>query len=212
MDATRKTSKKYGEYFTYELLDTINAPEGCKLPNRKLLGRSYKLGTAYGLDALRDVIKAKAPKEQPKPTKVEPVKNGVEIEPKQEESKIEFHDWCKSNGETYFDEADEMDWEKYEALRERCNAFLSGENESAEMTNEALETPYEAPTLVELPDTDSNSTVNTEEIKRKQEVKRQAVLREKQNAEKKLKGRAVSASLQDIVDLIDGDEDCREYE
>lgn len=218
VDATRKTSKKYGEYFTYQLLDTSNAPEGCKLPKRKLLGRSYKLGTAYGLDALRDVIKAKEPKEQPKPAKVEPVIVEVETEAEQAESPMDFHDWCKSNGETFYDEADEMDWDKYEALRERYDAFLSGGKASAEeMTDEVLEAPYEPFTLAELPDTDSNSKVDevdVEDVKRKQEVKRQAVLCEKQNAEKKLKGsgRAVSSHLQDIWEQARADSDDREYQ
>lgn len=202
VDATRKTSKKYGEYFTYELLDTSNAPEDCKLPNRKLLGRSYKLGTAYGLDALRDVLKAKAPKEQPKPTKIEPVKDEVEAEPEQAESNVDFYDWCKSIGETYFDDDDDMDWDKYEALRKRFDVFLSGQNESAEeMTDEVLETPYEAPTLAELPDVDSDSKVDAEEAKHKQEVKRHTVLREKNEAEQELKerGRAVSSQLEDVL-------------
>lgn len=215
VDATRKTSKKYGEYFTYELLDTSNTPEGCKLPKRKLLGRSYKLGTAYGLDALRDVIKAKAPKEQLKPAKVEPVIVEVETEAEQAESPMNFHDWCKSNGETFYDEAVEMDWDKYEALRERYNLFLSGKDESVEeMIDEVLETPYEPFTLAELPDMDSNSKVDAEEAKRKQEVKRQAVLCEKQNAEKKLKGsgRAVSSHLQDIWEQARADSDDREYQ
>lgn len=159
VDATRKTSKKYGEYFTYELMDTSNAPEGYKFPNRKLLGRSYKLGTAYGLDALRDILKAKAP-EQPKPVKVE--EKQAESE---EKSKIEFADWCKSIGETFYDENDGLDVEKYESLRERYDAFLSGENESAEkITDEELETPYEVPTLAVLPNTDGNSKADAEEL------------------------------------------------
>lgn len=50
--ATRKHSKKYGEYFTYELTDKSEIPEGTKLPNHALSARSYKLGTAYGVEAL----------------------------------------------------------------------------------------------------------------------------------------------------------------
>lgn len=171
--ATRKISKKYGEYFTYELLDTSNVPEDCKLPNHKLLGRSYKLGTAYSLDALRDVLKAKEAKEQPKPTKIEPVKDEVEVEPEQAESKIEFFNWCKSIGESFLDENNSMDFNKYEALRVRYDAFLSSEDELAEeVSSEVLEMPYKAPTFVELPDTDDDSKVDAEEVKRKQEVRR----------------------------------------
>lgn len=215
VDATRKTSKKYGEYFTYELLDTSNAPEGEKLPNRKLLGRSYKLGTAYGLDTLKDVLKAKADKEQPKPAKVEPVKVEEEIEAEQGENVIEFFDWCKSIGETFYDENDDMDFDKYSALRERHTTFLSGEDESVkEMTEEVLEMPNEAVPLAELPDTDSNSKVDIEALKRKQEVKRQAVMREKHKAEKKLKGRgrAVSSQLDDIYNQSNGKTNDMEYQ
>lgn len=214
VDATRKTSKKYGEYYTYELLDTSNAPEGCKLPKRKLLGRSYKLGTAYGLDALRDVIKVKEAKEQPKPAKVEHEKVEVEIEPEQEESPMEFHDWYKSIGETFYDADDEMDWAKYESLRERYEAFLSGGNASAEeMTDEVLETPYEPITLAELPDIDVVTKVDAEEVKRNQEAKRQAILREQQNAKEEFKerGRAVSSQLADVWEQSQINSDDREY-
>lgn len=196
-------------------MDTSNAPEGCKLPKRKLLGRSYKLGTAYGLDALRDVIKVKEAKEQPKPAKVEPVKAEVETEPEQGESPMEFHDWYKSIGETFYDANDDMDWEKYESLKGRYEAFLSGENESAEeMTDEVLETPYEAPTLAELPNIDVGSKMDAEEVKRNQEAKRQAILREQQNAKEEFKqrGRAVSSRLEDVLEQSRTNSDDREYQ
>jgi len=210
VDATRKTSKKYGEYYTYELLDTSKAPERAKLLNRKLLGRSYKLGTAYGLDVLRDVLKVKATKEQPKPTKVEKMQDET-----QENSVMLFSDWCSINGESYTDENDDMDWEKYEELQERYKSDLRSENESAEeMTNDELETPYEAVTLVELPDTDSNSKVDVEEVKCKQEVKRQTVIHEKKEAEKKLKkrGREVSSQLEDICNQSSDKVGANEYQ
>ena len=58
VDATRKKSKKYGEYYVYELVDTSTIPENAKLPNHKLQSRSYKLGTDYGPWALKQHIEA----------------------------------------------------------------------------------------------------------------------------------------------------------
>lgn len=108
-----------------------------------------------------------------------------------------------------------MDWEKYESLKERYEAFLSGENESAEeMTDEVLETPYEAPTLAELPDIDVGSKMDAEEVKRNQEAKRQAILREQQNAKEEFKqrGRAVSSRLEDVLEQSRTNSDDREYQ
>ena len=77
-----------------------------------------------------------------------------------------------------------------------------------------LETPNEAVKLAELPNIDSNLKVDAEAVKRKQEVKRQAVMREKQEAEKKLKerGRAVSSQLEDIWEQSNGKTDDMEYQ
>lgn len=50
-------SKKYGAYYTYELKDLSNVPEGTKLPNRALKSRSYKLGRVYTPDDLDDYFK-----------------------------------------------------------------------------------------------------------------------------------------------------------
>lgn len=58
VDATRKKSKKYGEHYVYELVDTSTIPENAKLPNHKLQSRSYKLGTDYGPRALKQHIEA----------------------------------------------------------------------------------------------------------------------------------------------------------
>lgn len=52
----KKSSKKYGEGYTYEL---INVPEGVKVPNRALKARSRKLGDNYGIEALNYVLDAK---------------------------------------------------------------------------------------------------------------------------------------------------------
>lgn len=52
----KKYSKKKGEHYVYELVDTSKIPEEAKLPNHKLHARSYSLGTAYGPEALKEHI------------------------------------------------------------------------------------------------------------------------------------------------------------
>lgn len=54
--AVKKYSKKKGEHYVYELVDTSKIPEEAKLPNHKLHIRSYNLGTAYGPEALKEHI------------------------------------------------------------------------------------------------------------------------------------------------------------
>lgn len=58
IDAVKKTNKNHGDYFTYELVDISEIPKGAKLPNHILNARSYKLGTAYGPEALQKCIEA----------------------------------------------------------------------------------------------------------------------------------------------------------
>lgn len=55
----KKSSKKYGEGYTYELMDLSNVPDGVKVPNRALKARSRKLGDNYGIEALNYVLDAK---------------------------------------------------------------------------------------------------------------------------------------------------------
>lgn len=55
----KKFSKKYGEGYTYELMDLSNVPEGVKVPNRALKARSRKLGDSYGIEALNYILDAK---------------------------------------------------------------------------------------------------------------------------------------------------------
>lgn len=56
VSAVKKYSKKKGEHYVYVLVDTSNIPEEAKLPNHKLHARSYKLGTSYGPEALKEHI------------------------------------------------------------------------------------------------------------------------------------------------------------
>jgi hypothetical protein len=82
------------------------------------------------------------------------------------------------------------------------------------MTDKVLEAPYGDVTLVELPDTDTNSKVDVEAVKRKQEDKRQAVMHEKQESEKKLKarGREVSSQLESVCEQANSKIDDMEYQ
>lgn len=51
-------SKKRGRYYTYELVDTTQFPEGKKIP-QNLKARSYKLGTLYDSEHVQEVFKEK---------------------------------------------------------------------------------------------------------------------------------------------------------
>lgn len=51
------TSKRYGEYISYELVDVPPHMEGA---DRKYKARSYTLGDAYGVEALREKLREKA--------------------------------------------------------------------------------------------------------------------------------------------------------
>ena len=53
------TSKQYGEYISYELVDV---PDHMANGGRKCKARSYTLGDAYGMDALREKLREKAEK------------------------------------------------------------------------------------------------------------------------------------------------------
>lgn len=54
VNTVKKYSKKCGEHYVYELVDTSEIPSDAKLPNHQLKARSYKLGNAYGPQALRE--------------------------------------------------------------------------------------------------------------------------------------------------------------
>lgn len=56
VDVIKKSSKKYGEFYTYELVDLSCIPAGTKLPDHAMKSRSYKLGPKYGPKALQEHI------------------------------------------------------------------------------------------------------------------------------------------------------------
>lgn len=54
VDAVKKNTKKHGEHFVYELVDTSAIPADVKLPDHRLRARSYKMGEDYGPKALKE--------------------------------------------------------------------------------------------------------------------------------------------------------------
>ncbi|MGN0690726.1 MAG: relaxase/mobilization nuclease domain-containing protein [Oscillospiraceae bacterium] len=54
VNTVKKYIKKCGEHYVYELVDTSEIPADAKLPNHQLKARSYKLGNAYGPQALKE--------------------------------------------------------------------------------------------------------------------------------------------------------------
>ena len=61
-------SKKRGRYYTYELMDTSNFPEGKKIP-ANLKARSYKLRTLYDSESILEYFQAKEPVKMDVPKK-----------------------------------------------------------------------------------------------------------------------------------------------
>ncbi len=59
VDVVKRSSKKYGEFYTYELVDLSCVPVDAKLPKHALKSRSYKLGSPYGPKALQEHIDTK---------------------------------------------------------------------------------------------------------------------------------------------------------
>ncbi len=56
VEAVYHNSKKHGRYLTYELVDL---PDDMEATGRKYKARSFRLGEAYGLDALREKLREK---------------------------------------------------------------------------------------------------------------------------------------------------------
>lgn len=74
-------SKRYGKYISYELVDVPAHMEGA---NRKCKARSYTLGDAYGVEALRDKLREKAGERlrtaEQAPVNQPPVKRPVDVQ------------------------------------------------------------------------------------------------------------------------------------
>ncbi|WP_040466622.1 relaxase/mobilization nuclease domain-containing protein [Eremococcus coleocola] len=101
-------SKKYGAYYTYELKDLSNVPEGTKLPNRALKSRSYKLGKVYSPYELNDFFKDNLQEQQE-----------AEAKRKEEEARIESEAKRKVEEERKKQEAleEEQEEQRQKALR-----------------------------------------------------------------------------------------------
>ena len=101
-------SKKYGAYYTYELKDLSNVPEGTKLPNRALKSRSYKLGREFTPDDLAVYFKCNLQDQQE-----------AEAKRKEEEARREVEAKRKVEEERKKQEAleEEQEEQRQEALR-----------------------------------------------------------------------------------------------
>lgn len=154
-------SKKYGEYYTYELKDLSRVPEGTKLPNRALKARSYKLGEAWGPKALDDfvynhkgykyrdielsvtgTIEEQEIEKKEETIEVKEIVEEKELteEEKQEKEKREkeakeFSDWCDSIGEPWVTKDKNnkwvFDWDKRDELEKRFKKFKEQEKEES---------------------------------------------------------------------------------
>ena len=131
----KKTSKKYGEYYTY---DFVECPVGAK--NTK--ARSYKLGELYSPESIRSMIALKETSQKPH-TEPEKTSDDVfDLEPKKEPKKAnnepeepktpenDFHEWMtvyhpgfvfkKEDGTYDFDAFDELnaEWKSKEWMKQ----------------------------------------------------------------------------------------------
>ena len=207
VDAVRKHSKKYGEYFTYEMVDTSGVPEDAKLPNFGLKGRSYRLGASYGPEAL-DLCLSRHRK-KPDKVKTEPEQNEKGTPPttapqatsssqqteSEEDGKPDFFGWCRERGERIFDMHGNMDFDKYERLQAEFKEYLENPpQETPEESEPVAATADEELALEELPETvDGKESVD--ELKARDEKRRQAVAAERRKTEAKM-GRLRSDEVQ----------------
>lgn len=196
LDFKKKTSKKHGEYYTFELVDMSKAPEGEKLPNHSLKSRSYKMGAEYSPEAVRNYIETKYPVRSIYCTKPEKKEELKQQEPKTPEN--DFSAYCDMIGEFYMtlDERGNLDcdWNKHAELQNRWKEY------QAELKKEAA-TP-----LPEMPEVQFKQvSAEKEERKSARRSKRQ---KKYQNLQSALQGsmkqednRIVQTVLQCDVEL-----------
>ena len=133
VSAEAKDSKKYGHYYTYELVDLSKKPEDAKLPV-SLKARSYKLGEAYGPEALEASIKYRTIRVQPYTAGVidsGSIRKQQEDTEREEPEKIDFDTFTKKilppdESWVFVDEYGEqlIDEEKYVAAKRKYQDFL----------------------------------------------------------------------------------------
>lgn len=127
LDYKRKNSEKYGEHYTFELVDMSNVPAGTKLPNHALKARSYKLGAEYSPEAIENFITTKHPVQAPSYTVTVDTKSEPAVEPivaENEEPKTpknSFAAYCEMIGDDWISFDDKgnpsHDWIKYGELQ-----------------------------------------------------------------------------------------------
>ena len=155
--AAQKSSKKYGDYFTYELLEI---PDGVKVNNPK--ARSYNLGEIYGVGSLRIVLMSR--QQTGTDTRQEPAGDARQKRSKaytdalQRRDKdspgidpVAFSAWCETlgdDGKFVHEQADGSwvtDMEKYSNLMQRYKLHKDAPEESQPDAPKSQETPPEPP-------------------------------------------------------------------
>lgn len=129
LDFKKKNSEKYGEHYTFELVDMSNVPAGAKLPNRALKARSYKMGAEYSPEAIKNFIETKHPVSAPSYS-VNP-EPAVEMEVAESEEpktpKNNFATYCETIGDDWISFDDKgntkFDWEKHAELQESWEEY-----------------------------------------------------------------------------------------
>lgn len=185
VSATAKSSKKYGDYYTYQLDDTSLAPEGAKLPNRDLKLRSYNMGHSYGKDALNDYLSATRSTPKGADDKVQSVESDL--------SKMnEFDEYLKEIGESFitYDNKGEMqfDWNKYDELQVRFKQYKDKSHDIPEKPLEDdLEEIDDTPVLVTLPlesELEGSDEEEIEAMKKRDDTIRQTLLKEQEESKR----------------------------
>ena len=132
--ATAKSSKKYGDYYTYELVDKSLAPEDAKLPNRDLKLRSYNMGHSYGKDALNEYLSMRPNA---------PVQANTADDKSASKEPSPFQAYLKSIGESYITYEDNgqitADWDKYELLQSEFKKYSEKGDEPEAIAEEEVE-------------------------------------------------------------------------
>lgn len=210
ISAVERKSKKYGDYYTYELVDLSKVPEGAKLPNHgNLKARSYKLGASYSPEALNDYLKEK----QRFSKKTEVKKQEETIERKEpdadkeerEKKAQEFTDFTREIGESWMsydaNNNPTFDWDKYEELQARFEEHKKQKEESVKEEKEVIEKKpeIEIPRVQNLPETSEVSEKEIEEKKKKDKARLDTIRKEKVSALKS--SRAMEDALRLMRDI-----------
>lgn len=192
VDATKRNSKKYGEYYTYTLVDKSNVPEGEKLPNRELKFRSYNMGESYGLETLNEILKEKSSKvevkdevEIPKMTSQKAhtdTKKSFEYKSIPDEEKTpknDFTAFCNMIGRhwiSYNDNDQQVyDWDLYEELKKEWEEYKQQPDEPEQVKEEVdvVDKPVEV--ILEQVDEVEDEDAGQEEVQVKMQQTQQAV-------------------------------------